>query len=72
MFVVSLVVIFLTLTLLPGSSLTPYADIPTTTAVIVASIAGAAVATVVEALSPHGTDNLTVPICVTLVALLAG
>jgi dolichol kinase len=39
---------------------------------VIASIAGAATATVVEALSPHGTDNLTVPICVTLVALIAG
>jgi dolichol kinase len=37
-----------------------------------ASIAGAAVGTIVEALSPHGTDNLSVPICVTLVALIAG
>ena len=72
MFVVSLIVIFLALTQLPGSSLTPYADIPSTTAVVIASFAGAAVATVVEALSPHGTDNLTVPICVTLVALIAG
>ena len=69
---VSLLVIALSLSLLPGSSLTPYADLPSTTAIVIASIAGAVTATVVEALSPHGTDNLTVPICVTLVALLAG
>jgi phytol kinase len=72
MFGVSLLVIALSLSLLPGSSLTPYADLPSTSAIIIASLAGAATATIVEALSPHGTDNLTVPICVTLVALLAG
>lgn len=72
MFGVSLLVIGLSLSLLPGSSLTPYADLPRTGAIIIATIVGAATATVVEALSPHGTDNLTVPICVTLVALLAG
>ena len=72
MFGVSLVVIGLSLSLLPGSSLTPYADLPSTSAIVLATLAGAAIATVVEALSPHGTDNLTVPICVTLVALLAG
>jgi phytol kinase len=72
MFGVSLLVIALSLSLLPGSSLTPYADLPTTSAIVLASVAGAITATAVEALSPHGTDNLTVPICVTLVALLAG
>lgn len=72
MFGVSLLVIALSLSLLPGSSLTPYADLPSTSAIVLASIAGAATATIVEAMSPHGTDNLTVPICVTLVALLAG
>ena len=72
MFGVSLLVIGLSLSLLPGSSLTPYADLPTTAAIVIATVAGAVTATVVEALSPHGTDNLTVPICVTLVALLAG
>lgn len=72
MFAVSLLVIGLSLSLLPGSSLTPYADLPSSYAVIVASIAAATTATIVEALSPHGTDNLTVPICVTLVALIAG
>jgi phytol kinase len=72
MFVVSLIVIALSLSLLPGSSLTPYADLPNTSALIIATILGASVATIVEAVSPHGTDNLTVPICVTLVALIAG
>lgn len=72
MFGVSLLVIGLSLSLLPGSSLTPYADLPSAGAILIATVAGAVTATVVEALSPHGTDNLTVPICVTLVALLAG
>lgn len=72
MFVVSLIVIGLSLTLLPGSELTPYADLPNGSALVIATVLGATVATVVEAVSPHGTDNLTVPICVTLVAMIAG
>ncbi|MFM2309908.1 MAG: hypothetical protein RLY87_2030 [Chloroflexota bacterium] len=72
MFVVTAVVVALTLSLLPGSSLSPYADLNSPATIAVASLAGAAVGTVVEALSPHGTDNLSVPICVALVALIAG
>ncbi|MFM2032051.1 MAG: hypothetical protein RLZZ297_816 [Chloroflexota bacterium] len=72
MFVVTAVVVALTLTYLPASSLAPYAELNTPTTIAVASLAGAAVGTIVEALSPHGTDNLSVPICVALVALIAG
>ena len=72
MFGVTAVVVALTVSLLPGSSLAPYAELSSPTTIAMASIAGAAVGTIVEALSPHGTDNLSVPICVTLVALIAG
>jgi phytol kinase len=72
MFVVTAVVVALTLTFLPGSSLSPYAELNTPITIAIASLAGAAVGTLVEALSPHGTDNLSVPICVALVALIAG
>ncbi len=72
MFVVTALVIALTLTYLPGSSLSPYAELNTAATIAVASLAGAAVGTIVEALSPHGTDNLSVPICVALVTLIAG
>ena len=72
MFVVTATVVALTLSFLPGSTLSPYADLNTPTTIAVASLAGAAVGTIVEALSPHGTDNLSVPICVALVALIAG
>jgi phytol kinase len=72
MFVVTAVVVALTLTLLPGSGFAPYAELNSPLTIAVASLAGAAVGTVVEALSPHGTDNLSVPICVALVALIAG
>ena len=72
MFVVTAVVVALTLSFLPGSVLSPYAELNTPLTIAVASLAGAAVGTLVEALSPHGTDNLSVPICVALVALIAG
>jgi len=72
MFVVTAMVVGLTLTLLPGSTLSPYAELNSPATIAVASLAGAAVGTLVEALSPHGTDNLSVPICVALVALIAG
>jgi phytol kinase len=62
MFICSLVGIFLTLTLLPGSQLSPEsAPIPLARALF-ASVLGAGLGTVAEGLSPAGTDNLSVPI----------
>ena len=39
---------------------------------LAAALLGAAAATLAEASSPHGTDNLSVPLVAAAVALLAG
>jgi dolichol kinase len=54
--------IFATLWLLPGSPLSPHSVPLGMPAVLGLSLAGAAVATAAEALSPAGTDNLSVPL----------
>ncbi len=61
MFVVSAVV-FLVLKLLPGSSLSPYSLPWEMWQIVIASFVSASAATFVEAVSPYGTDNLTVPL----------
>lgn len=65
MAVVSFAVMLLTLWLLPGSSLSPHSVVPTSPWLL--CIAGALVATVAEAFSPAGTDNLSVPLLTALV-----
>ncbi len=72
MFLASAVAMLLTMLLLPGSAWAPFAPVTDPVRVVVAACLGAAVATAVEAVSPHGTDNLSVPIAATAVALLAG
>lgn len=62
MAVVSLVVIWLTLTWLPGSGLAPMSPAIGLADRILMTILGATVATLAEALSPAGTDNLSVPL----------
>jgi phytol kinase len=62
MFVASTAAMFLALMLLPGSLLSPLAIPVGVGQALVAAIAGAACATLVEAVSPHGTDNLSVPL----------
>ncbi|MBW4559244.1 MAG: phosphatidate cytidylyltransferase [Trichormus sp. ATA11-4-KO1] len=65
MFVASTTVMFLVLLLLPGSSLSPLAvSIGTERALLIALVT-AVVATLAEAVSPHGTDNLSVPLVAT-------
>jgi phytol kinase len=59
---VSFVAIWLTLTWLPGSALAPFSPVIGLDDRILMSILGAAVATLAEALSPGGTDNLAVPL----------
>ncbi|HPR88203.1 MAG TPA: phosphatidate cytidylyltransferase [bacterium] len=59
---VSLVAIWLTLTLLPGSALSPMSPAIGLADRLLLTILGATVATLAEALSPAGTDNLTVPL----------
>ncbi len=73
MFLASFAALALTLAWLPGSSLSPTAEaLQTGTALLYACVA-AAVATLAEAVSPAGTDNLSVPLLTagTLYLLLA-
>jgi phytol kinase len=62
MFIFSFFAIMLTLMFLPGSSLSPLGPRLNATALMVTILAGTLVATAAEALSPGGTDNLTVPL----------
>ncbi|MEH2158743.1 diacylglycerol/polyprenol kinase family protein [Nostoc sp.] len=62
MFVASTVVIFLVLLLLPGSSLSPLATPLSFGWALLTAVVTATFATLAEAVSPHGTDNLSVPL----------
>jgi phytol kinase len=62
MFVASTVAIFLVLLLLPGSSLSPLATPLGFRWALLTAIITATFATLAEAVSPHGTDNLSVPL----------
>ncbi|MBD2412600.1 phosphatidate cytidylyltransferase [Nostoc calcicola FACHB-389] len=62
MFVASTAAIFLVLLLLPGSSLSPLAMPLGLGWALLTAIATATFATLAEAVSPHGTDNLSVPL----------
>jgi phytol kinase len=62
MAVVSLAGIGLTLLLLPGSALSPHSTPWHTGGVLLLTLGGAAIATLAEAVSPAGTDNLSVPL----------
>jgi phytol kinase len=70
MFAVSCVVIFLSLMLLPGTALAPYAAPIETQRTLLAAFFSATAATATEAISPRGTDNLTVPVVASLTALM--
>lgn len=67
----TLLVIVGTLAFLPGSALSPNSAVPTTM-LIVMSVVGTLVATTAEALSPAGTDNLSVPLVTGLALWLLG
>ncbi|MBD6617136.1 phosphatidate cytidylyltransferase [Komarekiella sp. 'clone 1'] len=62
MFVASTAAIFLVLLLLPGSSLSPLAMPLGLGQAILVALVSATFATLAEAVSPHGTDNLSVPL----------
>lgn len=62
MALVSLIGILLTLAFLPGSTLSPNSVPWGAGATLLLSLVGAVVATVAEAVSPAGTDNLSVPL----------
>ncbi|MBW4645983.1 MAG: phosphatidate cytidylyltransferase [Goleter apudmare HA4340-LM2] len=62
MFVASTTAIFLVLWLLPGSFLSPLAVSFGIEKIILATVLSGALATLAEGVSPHGTDNLSVPL----------
>jgi phytol kinase len=70
MFAASAVAMALTLLLLPGSALAPLAPPLGAGRALAAAVLGAAAATLAEAVSPHGTDNLSVPVAGAAVVLL--
>jgi dolichol kinase len=70
MAVTSLIGITLTLSLLQGSVLSPNSVLLSGSEVVMLSLAGTAAAAVSEALSPAGTDNLSVPLLSGLVMVL--
>lgn len=62
MFLASATAMFLTLALVPGSGLSPLSAPIGLGLCLAAALGGALVATVAEAFSPSGTDNLSVPL----------
>ncbi|PDV96930.1 diacylglycerol/polyprenol kinase family protein [Candidatus Chloroploca asiatica] len=76
MLVASTLAMFLTLLLVPGSALSPLSAPLGAGMALTAAFAGALVATVAEAVSPAGTDNLSVPLLagamIFLVLVLSG
>ncbi|MBN1560097.1 phosphatidate cytidylyltransferase [candidate division KSB1 bacterium] len=70
MFFSSFVAIFFTLRYVPGSSLSPASAVLSTQLVFLYSLYSSLVATMAEALSPQGTDNLTVPLLTGLLLYL--
>jgi phytol kinase len=73
MFAASVATMFIVLTLLPGSPLSPLAPPLGAGRAALGALIGAGAATFAEAVSPRGTDNLTVPLAAAfVVALVSG
>ncbi len=70
MFIASLIAMLLTLLYVPGSALSPLSTPISFTAALLSSIVAAIVATLAEGVSPHGTDNISVPLLAA--AVIAG
>lgn len=68
----SFAVVFLTLVLLPGSALSPNSVPWSLGSTLLLSVVGTVVAALAEALSPTGTDNLSVPLLSGLALYLVG
>lgn len=62
MWLAASVAMYLALTLLPGSALSPLAARPEPIRALAAALLGAGLAALAEAISPAGTDNLSVPL----------
>jgi phytol kinase len=72
LFIAAVIAMSLALALLPGSSLCPAAAPIEPARALAAALLGAGAATLAEASSPHGTDNLSVPLVAAGAALLVG
>ncbi len=70
MFIASFVAMLLTLLLAPGSPLSPQSAPLSFGAALIAAAVAAISATIAEGVSPHGTDNLSVPLLAS--AIIAG
>ena len=62
MFVAAATAMLLTILLVPGSALGPLTPPLALPVALIAALGGAAIATLAEAVSPAGTDNLSVPL----------
>jgi len=62
MLIASLVTMFLTLRLVPGSPLSPYTQPFNLSTCVTAALIGSILATIAEGISPRGKDNLSVPL----------
>lgn len=62
MLIATTLAIFLVLTRLPGSALSPLGQPASTITALTAALAAALAATAAEAMAPHGSDNLSVPL----------
>lgn len=70
MVLASFTAIFLTLWLLPGSALSPGSAVLGVGAAVIMALFGSIVATLAEAISPAGLDNLSVPLSTALALFL--
>ena len=70
LFLAAALAIWLVLTLLPGSPLSPLAAPVSQGRAVLAAALAALAAACSEAMSPHGTDNLSVPFAAALVVFL--
>lgn len=71
MFLASSLAIFLVLLLLPGSVFSPLASPLDFQLVVITTVIAAAFATLVEAISPRGTDNFSVPLVTSVIVWLS-
>lgn len=70
MALVSMLVIGTSLAMLPGSAIAPFSPTWDTPIIVAAAVGGALAATVAEAVAPHGSDNLSVPLATLGVLLI--
>ncbi len=70
MFVFSFAAIFITLWIVPGTALSPASVVLSMQTILMYSLIAAVSATVIEALSPAGVDNLSVPLLTGLILYL--